>query len=81
MAKLSYFPRNMHARGRAQVFRRRFSASCSTKEGGYSSASAATRPGLRTDGPVSPGFELPDLENWKHIFSYDKNGFWLHTFK
>lgn len=27
MAKLSYFPRNMHARGRAQVFRRRFSAS------------------------------------------------------
>lgn len=27
MAKLSYFPRNMHARGRARVFRWRFSAS------------------------------------------------------
>lgn len=27
MAKLSYFPRNMHARGRAQVFQQRFPAS------------------------------------------------------
>lgn len=26
-AKLSYFPRNMHARGRAQVFQQRFPAS------------------------------------------------------
>lgn len=26
-AKLSYFPRNMHARGRAQVFQQRFLAS------------------------------------------------------